>query len=67
MIEEANAGGDVVLALALNFKGAADLRFLRVALDGGGSHSTPSISFTFSTTAMAFSSSKRRRISSRVE
>ena len=38
VIEEADAGGDVVAAAAFDLERAADLGLFGVALDGGGSH-----------------------------
>ena len=38
VIQEADAGGDLVAAAAFDFERAADSRLLGVALDGGGSH-----------------------------
>ena len=38
VIEEADAGGDVVAAAAFDLQRAGDPRLFGVALDGGGSH-----------------------------
>ena len=41
VIEETNAGRDLVSAAPFDRQAAADLRFFGVALDGGLSHSAP--------------------------
>jgi hypothetical protein len=38
VVEEADAGGDLVFAAAFNAEGAGDLRLFGIALDGGASH-----------------------------
>src|SRR5205085_2169397 len=55
VIEEADARGDIVHALAFDHQGARDLRLFRDALDGCGSHKTVSSSLILSKTAIAFS------------
>jgi uncharacterized 2Fe-2S/4Fe-4S cluster protein (DUF4445 family) len=44
VIEEADAGGDLVAAAAFDLERAADLRLFGVALDGGSSHQTSTLS-----------------------
>ena len=53
VIEEANAGEDLVLACAFEHEMAGDLRLFRVAIDACFSHRTVSNSFTLSSTATA--------------
>src|SRR5450759_3847840 len=66
MIEEADSGGDVVLAAAFDLQLAGDLRLLGVSLNGGGSHlSTPSSWLISSSTALAPSACSSETSSSR--
>src|SRR5712691_8623823 len=58
MIEEADAGRDVIPAAAFNLQFAGDLCFFRVALDGSGSHAVRASSSSLISSRTAFAPSE---------
>src|ERR1035441_2842862 len=69
MVEEANAGGDVIASAAFDFQGAADACLFGIALDGGGSHAANTSGRTLMSSMMAQAPScwKRKTRSMRSE
>ena len=61
VVEETDAGGDVVAAAAFDFQGAGDARFFGVALDVGGSHAANTSGRTLMSSMMAQAPSSWKR------
>src|ERR1019366_1495893 len=61
MVEEANAGGDVIASAAIDFQGAADACLFGVALNGSSSHAAKTSGRTLMSSMMAQGPSSWKR------